>query len=273
MSASEKFEQVLIDSLPVRTLREQYYRKRFFRRRGWRNLHYGVFNTFAEAREEARRHHVVAHYELDHTEWLQSHMHLRLHDYPVLFWLEKLLVSTNRIVDLGGSVGVSYYSYSKRLAMAAGLEWLVLELPEVVVQGRAIAEQRHAFPLRFADSFDNIDGGGALLCAGALQFIEEPLPQLLQRCKTPPSHLLINRIPMREARGYVTLQNTGQAIAPSHVFCRADFLAALVQLGYVLEDEWDCLENSLPLPFHPELSVPSYTGLYLRKPADAGIAH
>ena len=273
MSASEKFEKVLTASPPVRTLLEQYYRRRFFRSRGWQNLHYGVFNSFAEAREEARRHHVTAHYELDHAEWLQSHLHLRLHDYPVLFWLEKLLTSTHRIVDLGGSVGVSYYSYSNRLAMAAGLEWLVLELPEVVARGREIAKERHAFSLRFADSFDGIDGGGALLCAGALQFIEEPLPQLLQRCKTPPVHLLINRIPMRAASGYVTLQNTGQAIAPSHVFCRADFLGALTQLGYVLEDEWDCLENSLPLPFHPELSVPSYTGLYLRKSADAGVSH
>ena len=138
VSMSEKIGKVLTTSAPVSALREQYYRKRFFRSRGWQNLHYGVFNTFAEAADEARKHNVIAHYELDHMEWLHSHLHLRLHDYPVLFWLERLLLSTHRVVDLGGSVGVSYYSFSKRLAMPPGLEWLVLELPEVVVQGRTI---------------------------------------------------------------------------------------------------------------------------------------
>ena len=78
---------------------------------------------------------------------------------------------------------------------------------------------------------------------------------------------------MRPGNGYVTFQNTGLGIAPSHVFGREDFLAALLQLGYVLQDEWACLENSLPLPFHPELSVPAYTGLYLRKAAKADAAH
>ena len=34
-------------------------------------------------------------------------------DYPILFWLQKLLPACQLLFDLGGNVGISYYGYRK----------------------------------------------------------------------------------------------------------------------------------------------------------------
>jgi hypothetical protein len=49
------------------------------------------------------------------------------------------------------------------------------------------------------------------------------------------------------------------------VFQRDRFIGELEALGYVVVDAWAVPDHSCWIPFYPEYSVESYTGLYLRK--------
>ena len=33
--------------------------------------------------------------------------------YPIFFWLEKLLTEDSQLVDVGGSIGLTYYGYHR----------------------------------------------------------------------------------------------------------------------------------------------------------------
>ena len=79
--------------LPPR-LQEPIYRSRFVRASGWRNLHLGLFESFEQARDYARRHGVQVGYALDHRAWLAERSELHPHDYPVLFWLSEVLADS-----------------------------------------------------------------------------------------------------------------------------------------------------------------------------------
>lgn len=88
--------------------------------------HYGIFASF----EEARRH-LPSSKEFDQPELADEHLARRIHqvfayDYPVLFWLREALGGGARSVfDIGGSVGVHFFSYGKYLAWPSELSWLV----------------------------------------------------------------------------------------------------------------------------------------------------
>jgi putative methyltransferase (TIGR04325 family) len=245
---------------PFRLLAEAVREREFFATHEWRGLHLGVFESFAAARAFSARHGAVAQYDLDHTWWMGIQSSLHLHDYPTIYWLNRVLVKGSKVADLGGSIGVSYYAFKRFLALHSQIEWRVCELPDVVEHGRQLARKRGARALSFTDSFKDLDGYDVLLAAGSLQFIEPPLSELLQTLHSVPRYLLINRIPVHDSKQYVTLQNTGTAIAPCHVFNRAVLYSQLHSLGYEGIDEWSCTSHALHIPLHPEYCLSEFKG-------------
>ena len=246
---------------PFRPIAEQIRMRQFFAAREWRGLHFGVFASFSAARDYVARQGLIAHYEIDHESWLRVQDRVHLHDYPLLYWLNRVLEQRSKVADLGGSVGVSYYAFEPLLA-AHDIDWLVCELPEVVETGRALARERGAKALRFTVSFQDCDAHDVLLVAGALQFIETPVSELLRSLRRPPRYMLINRIPVHESKAYVTLQNTGSAITPCHVFNRQTFQSELLEVGYELRDEWNCPYHSISIPLHPDHHIAKFKGMF-----------
>lgn len=51
------------------------------------------------------------------------------HDYPVLFWLARLLLPGMRVFDWGGNVGTSYFACRNILPFPGALDWLVRNVP------------------------------------------------------------------------------------------------------------------------------------------------
>lgn len=257
-----------------RFVKEPRQQRIFFLSRGWQNRHWGVFESFQEALAFAQRFHATTRFGACHERVLRQHAILKPHDYPVLFWITRALqaIGTGRLVDLGGSVGASYYAYRDRLSLPDDLAWVVCELSEVVVKGRAIAAQRSAPHLRFTDDFGVLEGCSILFSAGCLQYIEHPLSVLLAELRVRPAHIIINRLVLTERSAFITLQNTGYSISP----CRADnlgqFVASLAALGYRQVDSWPCLDNHTEVPFHPECTVPHFFGFYFRLD-EAGAPH
>jgi putative methyltransferase (TIGR04325 family) len=188
------------------------------------------------------------------------------YDYPVLFWLRPLLRPDIAIFDLGGHVGVHYHAYGRLLDLPPGLRWTVCELPDVVDAGRALAAERGAQELSFTTDATAADGSDVLIAAGVLQYIESPsLAELLGGLRARPSHLLLNKLPLTDGEPFITLQHGGIHYPAVRVCNRAAFVESIRALGYDLVDAWEDHLHRVGIPFHPERTVPHFSGLYLRR--------
>ena len=262
------------ERLLPKTLRGQLHRRRFFRTRGWRNLHWGVFDSFEAANAFSREHGEPPRFDMDQQRWLADKQRLMAHDYPMLFWLERLLTSPEgqrfeRVCDLGGSVGVSYLALSPYLSLPPQLVWEVCELPDVAEFGRKVASERGMQQhLHFStDMGQALQGADILFTAGTIQYIDEPLETLLGAAAKPPRHVFINRLPLTTGSTFVTLQNSGVAVHPYRIRNDAEFVEAMNRLGYRVVDRWICLQNSTHIPLHPERTLEHFHGFYLRRDA------
>jgi putative methyltransferase (TIGR04325 family) len=238
---------------------------RFFREQGWKNLHLGKYASFRDAAEFAREHGAPTGYRIDHDQWAHVQSTIKAHDYPVLYWLGRLLERNAVLCDFGGSVGVCYYAYRDRLQFPDDVSWVVCELPEPAMLGAELAKKRQASGLSFTTDRSSMDGCDILLAAGVLPFVESRLVDLLAGLKRPPRHILINRLPLcTETSGYITLQNTGQSFTPMRIDNYADFVGGMDRVGYDLADAWKCFESSLYIPQHPECTLRHFHGFCFR---------
>ena len=200
----------------------------------------GVFATFEEARQNAPRIKPLGYEAAGSSTWYQDRMDkVTLEDYPVLFWLGRLIRPGDRLVDLAGSTGVTYRLFRRRLDLPEDFEWQVSELPEVVELGRQLNTAHPVPHLSFTDDWRAIDGAAIMLSAGALQFFSERLVTMLDTVRHCPEHIIVNRLPLVEdGPGFITLHNTGVSISPMRVESHAEFLADMASRGYDLVDEW-----------------------------------
>jgi putative methyltransferase (TIGR04325 family) len=231
----------------------------------------GVFDTFEQAVGTAPHNRPIG-FDLPEAARMYDDRHDQVfaYDYPVLFWLTSILGRDARevqIFDFGGHVGLQFYGYQKVLPFPPGLRWRVCDMPAVVEQGRALATQRGVTDrLSFTTSIADADGADVFIAAGSLQFVQSPsLGQSLERLARKPTHLLLNKIPLRDGPGFVTLQNAGTAFVAQYVFERRAFVDDLTRLGYEVVDRWEDRVHSCHVPFHPDKAVPHYSGLYLRR--------
>jgi putative methyltransferase (TIGR04325 family) len=226
----------------------------------------GVYATFDEAAKMAPKTKPLGYDNPESAKmFVETYRIINPCDYPVLFWLKDALDEASSLFDLGGNVGISFYSYQKYLTYPSNLSWIVYEVPDVAEQGRQIAAKEKADGLAFTTNLESADGVDILLAAGSLQFIEQPLSEILRGLRDKPKHLIINKTPMRDGDQFVTLQALGTAFCPYHIFNRTTFISSICATGYELIDSWDNAEVSCHIPLYPEHSVPAYSGLYFRR--------
>jgi putative methyltransferase (TIGR04325 family) len=183
------------------------------------------------------------------------------YDYPVMFWLSKLLPESGLLFDWGGNVGIKYFTYRRYLAYPDRLVWCVNDVPAIVALGEQIAAQESAPGLCFTTTLDAIAEADVLFAAGSIHFIEDPLAALRQ-AKALPRHLLLSKVPAYDRPSAVTLQNMGTAFCPNHLFNRDELVASIEALGYRLVDEWRSPDLACDIPFFPEHSIKAYSGFY-----------
>ena len=251
----------------VQTLVDRRAYARFCSKEGFAS-HYGVFDSFGEARKR-----VPLSREFNQDELADEYMENRInrlfpYDYPVLYWLSRaFLEGYTSVFDIGGSVGVHYHAYQKVLNYPDNMSWLVFETPEIARVGRKIATLRGSSQLMFTDCFETTKiKAGVWISAGALQYIEDAHPsRLLADCVTPPSYIILNKIPVYNGEEFVTAQNIGNnSYAPTYVYNRSKLINEIESIGYRLLDSWDVLERSFYLPGHPEKSFSCFSGMCFR---------
>ena len=228
--------------------------------------HRGIFSSFEEGWAVARRTGLPGH-----DGWAEIAIHLRLSenlrpsDYAALFWLSRLSERGVKVFDYGGNFGNLFYTYKKYLEPLGPLDWTVLDLPFVLQEGRRIARERNATGLRFAESAAEFSVDRVLLASGFLHYWEGTIEGFVRQFPVSPTHILINRSPMIENQAaFITVQNTGTCAHPCVVRNAASMIAEFSALGYELVDRWIAPELHVYMPFFPNLSIPHYSGFYLR---------
>jgi putative methyltransferase (TIGR04325 family) len=189
--------------------------------------------------------------------------HVFLMDYPVMFWLSRLLPDCRLLFDWGGNIGISYFAFRRHLPYPAQLNWLVNDVPAVVAEGLATKQKFDSPGLSFTTSMARLSEADILLAAGSLHFIEAPFDVLCAH-KALPRHVLLNKVPVYSQASAVTLQNMGTALVANHLFNETQFVGNFLSLGYRMVDEWET-GLSCHIPFHPEHSVHTYKGYYFSK--------
>lgn len=78
-------------------------------------------------------------------------------DYPVLFWLERLLPEADRILDAGGHMGTKYRAFRRHLNLdGRTIEWIIYDVPAIVHAGRKRACDEGLTALKFVDDLSDV---------------------------------------------------------------------------------------------------------------------
>lgn len=247
----------------INLLGKPLYRRMFRRPFHGGHIYYGAFDTYADAKAAAPAQ-LPRTYANAGTSGMYrgQHEQIRVSDYPLLYWLKRLLDDgQRRIFDLGGHVGVTYYGFRHYIDYPDDMQWTVHDVPDVMEAGAEwAADHDPAGHLQFAASRHDASGHDVLLTSGALQYLDYTLPELLSQLPAPPRHVLVNLVPMHPTRGYFTLQNIGKAVLPYRVSAIPEFVAAMEALGYARRDQWHSEERYLRVPFEPGRRIDGYEG-------------
>lgn len=243
------------------------YERSFARRP--KNRFRGVYATFAEAEASIPAGSKVGY---DHAELAELYRHrmekANQSDYAVLFWLAKIIDSKTFLFDFGGHVGVSYHGWRNYLNYPPGMRWLVEDVPAIVKVGAELARERPSAGLEFTSSVADAKGCTIFFSAGAMQYVDLSLTDLIGQVGSRRQHLLLNKLPVYEGESFVTVQSTGRAFHAYRIYNRAALLGEAAALGYRLVDDWSNREQHCEIPFTRGRDIDAYSGFYfVRDPA------
>jgi putative methyltransferase (TIGR04325 family) len=199
-------------------------------------------------------------------ESISAHVNLseqpRISDYPAFYHLAPHAPQIRRLFDVGGCIGNLYYYYTRFLQLHPDAEWLTMDLPAVVDEGRRIAQERNATRLKFTADFSDADGSDLMIASGSLHYFDEPLPAMIGRLGKRPRHVLINRTPMTDRPDFATIQENRTYRIPCVIYNRARLISLFEGIGYRLVDQCEAPELSMSTPLYPEYTVKTYTGMF-----------
>jgi len=227
----------------------------------------GVYPTFEAALQAVPR---DANSSYDNRESIERYVHrldVEEYDYQPLFWLsESFREGLRAIADIGGSIGMKYYAFSRYTRFPADVSWLVVDVPAAVTRGRELAlEHNVSSHLTFSESAGDADGCDVLLCLGSLQFLPVTLGELVQSFRRRPRRIIVNTTPIHESRTFFTLHSMGTGICPYRVVARAAFVDDMSRLGYSVRHEWRNHDKDMRLPFHQGYDVEHFSGFCFEK--------
>lgn len=186
-------------------------------------------------------------------------------DYPVLFWLSRLLANGGNVLDAGGHMGTKYRAFAPYLKYGGAVTWTVYDLPAIVRAGRERAMADGLDALSFVERITDAPPPSVFLASGLLQYLDRPVGDLLGEIENPPQWLLFNKVAFHPRGPAVTLERIGAALVPYQMRERGDFVDGVERLGYQLADEWRIAELSHTISTHPEIGPSKSLGLLFRK--------
>jgi putative methyltransferase (TIGR04325 family) len=249
----------------VRQWHRVQYQRHFTRTYGYERIFSGVYPTFAEALAHIPSDRPAGYDNAETATFLGRTSPMLPSEYPVLFWLSRLLADHPKVFDFGGYLGLNYNWYNGYGIFPPALHWTIYDVPAVIREGQAILAREPDPRLEFTHDLSRAAGADILFASGSLHFCEDSLSVMLARLERLPPHLLINKTPTNWQPTYFTLNNMGPAISAYKIVNRTEFVASLEALGYELVDSWKNPDLTCYIPFHPDESVTSFDGFYFRR--------
>jgi len=190
---------------------------------------------------------------------------IEIWDWPVLYWLWRVGAEQKVLLDIGGHQGTKYRAFLDHLPVDNGLRWVVYDLPAIVRAGRERAAREGLTNLTFVDELGDAPPADVALLSGVLQYVDTPIDELIRRLRTPPRHLVCNKVATRQGPTLWTLENFGRAEVPYRIRNYSEFLSRLDGMGYDVVDEWEIPALSHVIPTHVELGASASVGLFARR--------
>jgi putative methyltransferase (TIGR04325 family) len=238
--------------------RLRYYLKLYCRFHGAFESHSQAINAVPSNMVAGYNHHSVVETNFD------KMCEIAPWDYPVLFWLERILPETNIILDAGGHMGTKYRAFRRHLNLDnRQLEWIIYDLPAIVQAGHKRACEEGLTALKFVDNLSSIECPDVMIASGLLQYLDIPFKSLIKSMKNIPRHFILNKVAMWEERDMFTLENFGNAFVPYQIRNKKTFLNEIEEIGLRIIDEWEIPSLSHVIPSHPELGRSVSKGYYL----------
>jgi putative methyltransferase (TIGR04325 family) len=235
------------------------YERAFHRGRG---RYAGVYASFAEAERSIPQTQKVGFNHIELAGLYRNRLKANPSDYPVLYWLRRILGPGEVIYDFGGHVGISYHGWRNYLDYPADLRWIVYDLPEIARAGEELARDLPHAGLSFTSSLSDARDCTLFMAAGSLQFVDRSLPSLLEEAGCRPRHLIVTKLPLYDGEPFVTVQSAGNAFHPYQIGNRSAFVSGITALGYRVVDSWENAEQFCRIPFAPERDIDAYCGFY-----------
>ena len=231
-------------------------------KRGQGNIYSGEYASFDEALAAIPANAIVGYDNVLLASWYRERLdEVQNDDYPAIFWLSRLLPDLESVFDFGGHVGLHFYAWRQALNLSARVAWTVCDVPAVVQAGRALARQRgNPAQLSLTTDIKHASGASVFLASGSVQYLEPGfLWKALASLQARPRHLLLNKLPVHEARDFVTVEDTQASFHPHSVVSRSRLNMELARIGYRRVAEW---RNSryCRVTLRPDLEVPSFSG-------------
>ena len=243
-----------------------FYASRVMARRDHTGLYSGIYPTYEAAMAAIPTSRQAGwDHETSAKLWLDQIDPVRPSTYPIFFWLTQLYGENDALVDVGGSIGLTYYGYRRLGRLPAGATWTVVEVTKMAEQGTEIAARERATGLKFVDQIAAAGPCDVLLSAGALQFVPTAIPGLLESMTHKPRYILLNKLPITPGPDCWTLQNYGPAVTPHRLFNEQSFLQYFAAHGYRLRDRWAVEDLDCLIPFHPERFIKQFAGFVLER--------
>lgn len=264
-----KFLEILLARMPTgRWLGRVPFFQRFYARwvlarRDHTGLHSGIYSSYAEALTAIPPSRLSGwDHEETSTLWVDQIDPVRPSTYPIFFWIKQICSEGAALVDLGGSIGLTYYGYRRFAKLPERATWTVVEVSKLALQGAKIALREHAANLSFVERLAEVNRCDILLAAGALQYMETSIPGLIESLPNKPRHVLLNKLPVTALADCWTLHNYGPAITPQRLFNEKVLLGYFEDRGYRLRDRWDVQDLDCLIPFYPQHFIRNFSGFY-----------
>ena len=236
----------------------------------WHRYCRGVYATFAEAKNSIPHGRIGYDNEASTQLYLNRLEETKISDYAAFYWLRPLLDEIRGVLDFGGNLGWSYYSFQKYLTFPDHLRWIILDVPAVMRAGEQLAKERAARHLSFTGEMSTVESCDVFYTSGTLQYVEEGLSDMLAPVERKPRHVFVNRVPFTDSPTYYTIQDIGSAYCPYRIENRRGFIESLEKLGYRLVDQWRCPETWCSVLLRPSRHVPFYSGMYFQLASPVG---
>ena len=248
----------------VRNVLEARYRRRFNSPLGL-GAWYGDYDSLTEAQEAAPPRAAIGYGTAGVETQYDNFFRIDAKDFPVLFWLERILEPRMRVFDFGGNVGHTGLAYRALLTQGSTIDWEVCDLPSMVAEGNRRVEAQQIERLTFTTDRDRASGADVFHTAGSLQYAPQSLGEMLAELPAKPRYVVVNMLPTLADRTTVTLQHIGPAYCPYRIEARATLAGAMTSLGYEQLAAWENPETRTFVPFSKRARRITWTGYCFRR--------